>query len=177
MQNKKWLLILCCLIVGGIQISWINVVYSSEEQEQKVTYTCPMHPEIHQDSPGTCPKCGMNLIKEDVKQGLVSDTPLQSVDPKLKTSYVCMMNNKYFGTEQIPVEVEGKNYYGCCQGCVNSLKSNRAIRFTQDPYSGEEVDKADAYIVLNPDGSKNVLYFKSGENYGNYLMKRSEEKK
>src|SRR5262249_12548604 len=25
------------------------------------TYTCPMHPEIVQDHPGTCPKCGMSL--------------------------------------------------------------------------------------------------------------------
>ena len=24
-------------------------------------YTCPMHPEIRQDHPGTCPKCGMAL--------------------------------------------------------------------------------------------------------------------
>lgn len=24
-------------------------------------YTCPMHPEIRQDQPGTCPKCGMTL--------------------------------------------------------------------------------------------------------------------
>ncbi len=22
-------------------------------------YTCPMHPEIRQDRPGNCPKCGM----------------------------------------------------------------------------------------------------------------------
>lgn len=25
------------------------------------TYTCPMHPEIQQDQPGSCPKCGMAL--------------------------------------------------------------------------------------------------------------------
>src|SRR5262245_57552539 len=24
-------------------------------------YTCPMHPEIEQDHPGACPKCGMAL--------------------------------------------------------------------------------------------------------------------
>jgi P-type Cu+ transporter len=24
-------------------------------------YTCPMHPEVRQDLPGTCPKCGMTL--------------------------------------------------------------------------------------------------------------------
>ena len=32
--------------------------------EKKVIYTCPMHPEIKQDTSGTCPKCGMNLVPE-----------------------------------------------------------------------------------------------------------------
>ena len=26
------------------------------------TYTCPMHPEIRQNGPGSCPKCGMTLV-------------------------------------------------------------------------------------------------------------------
>lgn len=26
------------------------------------TYTCPMHPEVRQPSPGACPKCGMTLV-------------------------------------------------------------------------------------------------------------------
>ena len=26
------------------------------------TYTCPMHPQIVQDHPGTCPLCGMELV-------------------------------------------------------------------------------------------------------------------
>jgi Cu+-exporting ATPase len=29
-----------------------------------VTYTCPMHPEVRQDHPGACPKCGMALEPE-----------------------------------------------------------------------------------------------------------------
>lgn len=29
-----------------------------------VVYTCPMHPEIQQSTPGTCPKCGMDLVKK-----------------------------------------------------------------------------------------------------------------
>jgi Cu+-exporting ATPase len=28
----------------------------------KPTYTCPMHPEVQQDHPGNCPKCGMTLV-------------------------------------------------------------------------------------------------------------------
>lgn len=27
-------------------------------------YTCPMHPEVRQDHPGNCPKCGMTLEPE-----------------------------------------------------------------------------------------------------------------
>jgi CopA family copper-resistance protein len=34
---------------------------------QSISYTCPMHPEIHSPKPGKCPKCGMNLIKEKTK--------------------------------------------------------------------------------------------------------------
>jgi hypothetical protein len=26
-------------------------------------YSCPMHPEVKQASPGSCPKCGMTLVK------------------------------------------------------------------------------------------------------------------
>jgi heavy metal translocating P-type ATPase len=30
-------------------------------EAEPVEYTCPMHPEVRQDGPGTCPKCGMFL--------------------------------------------------------------------------------------------------------------------
>ncbi len=30
--------------------------------DEKVTYTCPMHPEVVSDKPGSCPKCGMTLV-------------------------------------------------------------------------------------------------------------------
>lgn len=30
-----------------------------------MTYVCPMHPEVRQDHPGSCPKCGMFLVAEE----------------------------------------------------------------------------------------------------------------
>jgi len=40
---------------------------SNHMKEEKVTYTCPMHPNIHNDKPGMCPECGMNLVPEKIK--------------------------------------------------------------------------------------------------------------
>ena len=41
------------------------VATPASEQEQLAAagtiYTCPMHPEVRQDHPGSCPKCGMTL--------------------------------------------------------------------------------------------------------------------
>ncbi len=44
------------------------------------TYTCPMHPEVREQGPGSCPKCGMTLERE-VPQAAVA-----------RTEYVCPMH-------------------------------------------------------------------------------------
>jgi hypothetical protein len=33
-----------------------------ESMPSAIIYTCPMHPEVKSDKPGTCPKCGMKLV-------------------------------------------------------------------------------------------------------------------
>ncbi|MBS0656355.1 MAG: copper-translocating P-type ATPase [Verrucomicrobia bacterium] len=44
----------------------------SSSYDEKIMYTCPMHPEVQQDAPGSCPICGMNL--EPQKPLLEQDT-------------------------------------------------------------------------------------------------------
>ena len=61
---------------------------TSSRTEQPVTtptgqdaiYTCPMHPEVRQNGPGACPKCGMAL------------EPLEPIAPIQKTEWVCPMH-------------------------------------------------------------------------------------
>ncbi|MDQ6480578.1 efflux RND transporter periplasmic adaptor subunit [Dyadobacter sp. LHD-138] len=43
-------------------------------QAGQKTYTCPMHPQIVQDKPGTCPICGMDLVIFDKSSKDVSIT-------------------------------------------------------------------------------------------------------
>ena len=37
---------------------------ASQNNGQAVHYTCSMHPEVQQDKPGNCPKCGMKLVEK-----------------------------------------------------------------------------------------------------------------
>jgi YHS domain-containing protein len=81
---------------------------------------------------------------------------------KVDSKYVCMITNQEFAKEQIPVEVEGKTYYGCCEMCEAKIKNDPQSREATDPVSGNKVDKAEAVIGAAPDG--NVFYFESEEN-------------
>lgn len=46
----------------------------TEATGEKMVYSCPMHPEVKQDQPGKCPKCGMNLEKVGAKEEAAQET-------------------------------------------------------------------------------------------------------
>jgi YHS domain-containing protein len=82
------------------------------------------------------------------------------------SAQVCMVNNLYMGSPQIPVKVDGKTYYGCCSNCRQTLLTKPESRMAIDPVSGLTVDKARAFIGKGF-GSK-VFYFSSLANLRAY---------
>ena len=46
----------------------------------RVEYTCPMHPEVVQDEPGSCPKCGMTLEPREASANDVDTHPHETHD-------------------------------------------------------------------------------------------------
>ena len=81
-------------------------------------------------------------------------------------SQVCMVTNQYMGAPQIPVEVQGKTYFGCCEMCKTRLSNEPAAREATDPVTGQTVDKATAVIAKQPDGK--LLYFASADTFARY---------
>jgi YHS domain-containing protein len=91
---------------------------------------------------------------------------------KVETKKVCMVNDQLFGRDQIPVEVQGRTYYGCCEMCKERLARDAAARTGVDPLTGKSVDKATAVIAARPDGS--VLYFESEKTFADYQKKTAD---
>jgi YHS domain-containing protein len=90
---------------------------------------------------------------------------------KLPNKQVCMINNRFMNSDQIAVPIDNKTYYGCCEGCVKALNEDSTTHYTADPLSGEQVDKASAYIIGKPGSKEDVLYFKTETNAREYFAK------
>lgn len=94
--------------------------------------------------------------------GVASAEPIERVEAKR----VCMVNDSVFPKDQIPVQVDGKTYFGCCEMCKGRLAADASARVATDPISGKPVDKATAVIGATPDGK--VLYFESDATFNAY---------
>ncbi|MBF9254936.1 efflux RND transporter periplasmic adaptor subunit [Pontibacter sp. 172403-2] len=66
----------------------VNLAACGHEDEhaagEKTTYTCPMHPEIVRDAPGSCPVCGMDLVPVSPPAGNDASAVTEDLDFLLK---------------------------------------------------------------------------------------------
>lgn len=70
MNKQKWIFFIVALIAIGIWPSYkalhkLNTAenMTATDTEAQSYWTCPMHPQIHQDHAGECPICHMTLVK------------------------------------------------------------------------------------------------------------------
>ncbi|MFZ3157101.1 MAG: heavy metal translocating P-type ATPase [Smithella sp.] len=96
---------------------------SLETHGKLVIYTCPMHPEIKQQGPGNCPKCGMSLEPK---------TPVPAVG---KIEYTCPMH---------PEIIRDKP--GSCPKCGMALEPKTAS-LTETESNPEYEDMRRRFIV------------------------------
>lgn len=61
------------------------------------TYTCPMHAKVVRDQPGSCPICGMDLVKVTKTDGASNDLMLTDSQMKLANITTAPVNKKPVG--------------------------------------------------------------------------------
>jgi len=80
-SNRFFLLIAYCLLLIISACSETKKEDHSQHQQEAVKeeYTCPMHPQIIRDKPGTCPICGMDLVKKEKGGEAVQEISLNTL--------------------------------------------------------------------------------------------------
>jgi Cu+-exporting ATPase len=72
--------------------AWPELTRSISEDKsataKRVRYTCPMHPQVIQFGPGTCPICGMALEPMDISAEAEADPEYESMRKRLSVSAV-----------------------------------------------------------------------------------------
>lgn len=91
---------------------------------------------------------------------------LRRVEPRR----VCMVNDRVYDRDQIPVEIEGRTYFGCCEMCKERLSRDPSVREAIDPVTGRRVDKARAVVAADAEGR--VRYFESEESLARFGQAR-----
>jgi Cu+-exporting ATPase len=90
---------------------------------KKSFYTCPMHPEVIREGPGTCPKCGMVL------------EPKEPVAAAIQTEYVCPMHPEVVRTQP-----------GTCPKCGMALEL-RTVTANGGEENAEYVNMRRRFVV------------------------------
>lgn len=77
-MKKAYFLTAGLLLILSIACNRQKDIHAGHRQEA-VEYTCPMHPEIIRDAPGTCPICGMDLVLKEKGNQKVEDVELETL--------------------------------------------------------------------------------------------------
>ena len=76
-----------------------SITHTSDTGRNTKVFTCPMHPEVQQEGPGSCPKCGMAL------EPLIAAAPVERIE------YTCPMHPEII-----------QNTPGSCPKCGMALE-------------------------------------------------------
>jgi membrane fusion protein, copper/silver efflux system len=82
MKKVFLILIVAIAVIGGGYYFFYQPDHKHHADEKKQMYTCPMHPQIIEDKPGSCPICGMNLVPVKIdEQKKTQQDKVDSITP------------------------------------------------------------------------------------------------
>ena len=153
----------------------------AQQQEQEI-YTCPMHPEIIKNAPGSCPICGMDLVKKETGNKAVQDVELEAL---LKPANEFVVSTVPFTTieqreENIELNAVGTVVYDTRQaGAISSRVKGRIeklyIRYKYQPIKkGQRV--MDIYSPELVTAQQNFLFLLQNDADNTSLINAAKER-
>ena len=104
-KRRYMVAVLLIVALGGYMVLHYYPHRHDGKTENKILYTCPMHPQIIQDTPGDCPICGMKLVPL-VKEKKPADKKVMYKSTMLPGEVSDKPGKDSMGMDMVPFDVE-----------------------------------------------------------------------
>jgi Cu(I)/Ag(I) efflux system membrane fusion protein len=118
----------CLLPIGFIACRESKKNQPEKQAATKETYTCPMHPQIVKDQPGSCPICGMDLVKRSASGEKVNDVSLNDLLRPSNQYVLSSIPTVHIQLRDEPVEITSYGFITYDTRQVGTISSNSAGR-------------------------------------------------
>lgn len=150
--------------------------------EEKVLYTCSMHPEIIRDKPGDCPICGMHLVKKENDSKKIHGVSLHTLIQPTNSYAVSGIPSTTLQQREESIEINALGYtaYNTTEvGAISARISGRVeklyVRFRyQLVKKGQKI--MDIYSPELLTAQQNLLFLLKNDPSNNSLINAAKEK-
>ncbi|MDN5288309.1 MAG: efflux transporter periplasmic adaptor subunit [Mucilaginibacter sp.] len=158
------------------------VTVATTQEKSIVKYTCPMHPQIMEDHPGSCPICGMNLVKKSGEAsesaGISLNTVLQPVNSTVITSIKAISPEE----RTVPTEIKAQGYLDFDTRTFNNISARFSGRIEklyikyafQEIHAGQRI--FDIYSPEMISAQQDLLYLQAHSAQETELINAAKQK-
>ncbi|HEY0731419.1 MAG TPA: efflux RND transporter periplasmic adaptor subunit [Chitinophagaceae bacterium] len=176
MKKKKIVIIISSVVVLLTVAVWLYFNVLLPENNTKTgdqnsntpveieVYTCPMHPEIIRNAPGSCPICGMDLVKKETGSEAIKDVQLEALLKPVNSFVVSTVEVTTIEQreEDIELDVVGTVAYDTRQAGAISSRVNGRIEKLYVRYKYQPVQKGQRIMdIYSPElmtAQQNLLF-------------------
>lgn len=155
--------------------------HTAHDQQQEV-YTCPMHPEIIRNAPGSCPICGMDLVKKETGSEAIKDVQLEALLKPVNSFVVSTVEVTTLEQrdEDIELDVVGTVAYDTRQAGAISSRVNGRIEKLYVRYKYQPVQKGQRIMdIYSPElmtAQQNLLFLLRNDPNNSSLINAAKDR-
>ena len=119
-------IVLSCILLSVLLLA----ACTNDKKEQAKTpgktdvkYTCPMHPQVLEDHPGSCPICGMTLVKKSGQASEGAGISLNTVLEPVNSSAISSVKAVIPRQEEVLITVSAQGYLDFDTRTFNNIAS------------------------------------------------------
>jgi Cu(I)/Ag(I) efflux system membrane fusion protein len=152
------------------------------QAKSEVKYTCPMHPQILEDHPGSCPICGMTLVKKSGQASEGAGISLNTVLQPVNSSVVSTINAIVPEQKEIETHISADGYLDFDTRTFNNIASRFSGRIEklyikyafQEIHAGQRI-----FDIYSPDmvtAQQDLLYISKNSPQETGLINAARQK-